>query len=118
MEVATVLWKDDWGAGVVVVRTLHTELDVVAEGLAVVADFCFRPRLAVRIEDGKTELRVPLNLEISSCVYGLNVGLTVEVCLAEIICEHELPTVQEMLKNGIVGEDFPSRSGEAVVYTK
>ena len=65
--------------------------------------------------DGNRELKVPLNLLISSFVYGLKVGFTVRVWRAEMICEQELPKVQEMLKNGIVGVPLTIGLGVVVV---
>lgn len=100
------------------VRIRNSELRV--DGVVVVTvdsndDEDFIPRLAAMIEDGKMELNVPLYLLISSWEYGLKVGFGVKICLAEIICEQELPTVHDMLKNGIVGEAFPTTKGDAVV---
>ena len=51
---------------------------------------------------------------ISSRVYGLKVGLGVLIWRAAMICEHELPTVQEILKNGIVTGADPSWNGASV----
>lgn len=44
----------------------------------------------------------------------MKVGFAVWVWRAEMICEQELPTVHDMLKNGIVGVAL-STSGEGVV---